>query len=290
MSAHDDPVRSFAGAFDAAIAARGLTLDGIRRALAARGAAVSIATLSYWRRGLRQPESERSMEAVAVLERLLDLPAGALVNRVGPPRPRGRWAAQTDPMPMPIGDLIARLTTPGDGRRALVSIHDVYTVTDLGTERGIRSRIVIRGLGGRVTRYVVGYQSDVPGVVPVLTDVDYASAGRVLTDPAAGFTAAELVLDRPIRGGEYAVLEYEFGCGPTPPIPRYFRILRRPVSEYTQLIRFEGRPPTTCTSYWQANPATPVRMGKPVRMGRSRDVCFVVRDGRSGIIGADWRW
>ncbi|GGS45411.1 hypothetical protein [Actinokineospora fastidiosa] len=288
MSAHDHPVRSFAGALDTAIAAHGLTLDRLRRHLADHGVAVSNATLSYWRRGLRQPENERSRRAVAVLEQVLDLPPATLTSRIGPPRPRGRWVDRAEQMP--IGDLIAQLATPGEGRRSLVSVHDVYTVTEHGTERGVRTRIVLRGLGGRVTRYVVGYQSDHPGIVPVLADVDYASVGRVLTDPGAGYLVAELVLDRPIRGGEYAVLEYEIGGHATPPIAHYFRNLRRPVSEYTQLIRFEGRPPAFCTSYWQANASAPVHAVKSVRMGKSRDVCFVVRDGRVGIIGTDWRW
>ncbi|MGW5053680.1 hypothetical protein [Actinokineospora sp. NPDC004072] len=288
MPAPEHPSRSFAGVLDAAITARGCTLDRLRRGLAERGVAISIATLSYWRRGLRQPEGERSRRAVPLIEQLLDLPPGALSSRVGPPRPRGRWVSRADATP--ISGLIAKLATPGDGRRALVSVHDVFTVTEYGTERGVRSRIVLRGLGGRVTRYVVGYQSDHPGLVPALTDVDYASLGRVLTDAEAGFLAVELILDRPIRGGEHAVLEYGFGFRATPPVACYFRNLRKPVSEYTQLIRFEGRPPAFCTSYWQVNSTAPVQMGKPVRMGRSRDFCAVVRDGRCGIIGADWRW
>ena len=284
----DHPVLSFSGALDSAITARGLTLDGIRGRLADHGVTISNATLSYWRRGLRQPESERCRRAVTVLEEILGLPPAALSDRIGPPRPRGRWVDRADALP--VGDLMAKLASPGEGQRALMSVHDVYTVTEHGTERGVRSRIVIRGLTGRVTRHVVGYQSDQPGVVPDLSDVDYASAGRVLTDPDAGFLVAELVLDRPVRGGEYAVVEYEVACRATPPIARYYRNLRRPVREYTQLIRFEGRPPAFCTSYWQANPDAPVQTGKPVRMGRSRDACFVVRDGRAGIIGVDWTW
>ncbi|MFC7615476.1 transcriptional regulator [Actinokineospora soli] len=87
MRVQDHPGRPFAAAFDAAIAARGLTLDRIRRHLADHGIAVSTATLSYWRRDLRQPENERSLRAVAVLEELLGLRPATLTGLIAPRAP-----------------------------------------------------------------------------------------------------------------------------------------------------------------------------------------------------------
>ena len=288
MRVHDHPGRPFAAALDSAIAARGLTLDQVRRHLADHGVAVSTATLSYWRRDLRQPENERSHHAIALLERFLDLPRTTLTGLLGKPRPRGRRA--TRPEPPHIAALLAKLAYPGEGRRTLISAHDVFTVSPDGTERGVRSRIVIHGLAGPVTRHVIRYQSDHRPHRPTLTAVSYATPGRVLTDPDTGLMVAELVLDRPIRAGDHAVLEYEVAAHPSHPVSYYSRTLHNALSEYTQLIHFEGRPPTSCTSYWRATPTAPTRLRQPVPMGASRTSCLVVRDGCRGIVGTNWTW
>ncbi|MFC7615477.1 hypothetical protein ACFQV2_20220 [Actinokineospora soli] len=143
-------------------------------------------------------------------------------------------------------------------------------------------------MSGRVTRFVVRYQSDRPSSLPVLSDVDHASPGRVVTDRATGLMVAELVLDRPITCGEYAVVEYAVGSRPGLPVSYYSRTLHGAVSEYTQLIRFEGRPPAFCASYWRADAAAPARRREPVRMGLSRASTLVVRDGPPGIVGTEW--
>ncbi len=47
--------RTFADVFAEALDQRAISLGGLRDELAARGTPVSLASLSYWRAGLRQP-------------------------------------------------------------------------------------------------------------------------------------------------------------------------------------------------------------------------------------------
>ncbi|WNV85198.1 hypothetical protein [Umezawaea sp. Da 62-37] len=184
---------TFAEALDAAITARGLTLDRLRHHLSEQGMDVSLATLSYWRRSLRRPERPESLRAVQALEALLGLPASSLVTLIGPPRPRGRWLRrpeEADPA------LVARFGDGDDGGHDVVSAHDVFTVAEDRSERGVRSRLVLRGARGRVTRRVVKYQADDPRYPPELTDVRFCRTGLVQHDAQTGLLVAELLLDR----------------------------------------------------------------------------------------------
>lgn len=279
---------SFAYALDAAIAARGLTLNGIRRELAGHGVEISTATLSYWRRDLRWPEGERSLRAVGLLERVLRLPAATLTSLVGPRRPRGRWVNR--PETPAVAALAAELDDPGQGRCRIVSVQDVFTVRANGTERGTRSRLVLRGVRGQVTRHLVRYQSDEPSCTPELVATDFCRPGRVVIDPATGLLVAELLLDRPLTAGEHTVVEYEVRAAPGPTVTYYYRRLATPVVECSQLVRFEGTPPARCHSYWRDDLESPMTATGPLPLGPSRTSCFVEHGVPSGVVGTTWRW
>lgn len=70
---------SFSTAFRAALSASGISLSSLRRRLIDGANPISIATLSYWRSGERTPEGATSLAVVDEIERLLGLPAGALL-------------------------------------------------------------------------------------------------------------------------------------------------------------------------------------------------------------------
>ena len=74
-----------------AVEVSGLSLQRLQHRLAEAGVHLSTTTLSYWRTGRSRPERPDSLRGVQVLERVLSLPAGALVGLLGPRRPRGRW-------------------------------------------------------------------------------------------------------------------------------------------------------------------------------------------------------
>ena len=95
----------FSFAFDRAHSDRAMSLSALHRVLSARGAGVSLATLSYWRSGQREPEQERSLRALAQVEEVLGLEPGALEAliegrrrrvapdaTVPPPRTRSAWS------------------------------------------------------------------------------------------------------------------------------------------------------------------------------------------------------
>jgi hypothetical protein len=73
---------SFSSAFGAALSASGISLSSLRRRLLDRANPISIATLSYWRSGERTPEGATSLAVIDDIERLLDLPTGALLRLI----------------------------------------------------------------------------------------------------------------------------------------------------------------------------------------------------------------
>ncbi|MBM7773174.1 transcriptional regulator with XRE-family HTH domain [Actinokineospora baliensis] len=275
---------SFAQVLDAAITARGLTLDRVRYHLAEQGVDVSVATLSYWRRDRRRPEREESLRAVRALEALLGLPATSLITLLGPPKPRGRWLRRQSEMP-----LSAEFDDPEEGEYTLVSAHDVFTVAEDHTERGTWTRLVVRGERGRVTRCLVKYQADNPDYPPALVDVRFCSRGRVRVDESGRLMVAELLLDRPLRVGEHAVVEYEFAAAPGPPVSFYWRQFLAPVAEYSQQIQFEGTEPARCTGFRQANPSAP-EVAEPLAVGPSGAASQVGFNLAPGVFGTRWSW
>ncbi|GLZ40071.1 XRE family transcriptional regulator [Actinokineospora sp. NBRC 105648] len=284
---------SFAEALDAAITVRGLTLDRLRYHLAGRGIDVSVATLSYWRRDRRRPERAESLRAVEALEVLLGLPRSSLITLLGPPRPRGRWMNRTDaidPLAGAGADLLTRFEDPDEGRYGLISAHDVFTVRADRAERGVRSRVVLRAEQGRVTRFLAKYRSDDPEFPPELIDVRFCRTGRVLSDDRTGLIVAELLLDRPLRTGEHAVVEYEISGRPGPPVEFYYRQFTEPIAEYSQQVQFEGTPPVECHGFRRDDLEQPEQATDPLPVGPSRASCLVGVNLSPGVVGTRWRW
>src|SRR5262249_53858650 len=79
----------FPQAFADALSRRGVSLAWLQTRLVERGHPVSPAALSYWRSGRSQPERGTSRDALAEIERLLRVPPGHLVDRLGPSRRPG---------------------------------------------------------------------------------------------------------------------------------------------------------------------------------------------------------
>lgn len=106
-------------ALQAAIQARGLSLDSLRRRLEQQGIAVSLSTLSYWQRGRTRPERADSMRAVRGLEVILELPRHSLLTLLRPTADRsaGTWLPVEELCPEPgVRDLLDEIGDRG-GRR-----------------------------------------------------------------------------------------------------------------------------------------------------------------------------
>ncbi|WP_426247676.1 helix-turn-helix domain-containing protein [Nocardioides sp. LHG3406-4] len=197
-----------------AIAARGLTLQGISERLATRGIRVSVSTLSYWRSGLRRPERAASLEALDALEDLLGLSSGDLHSRLGPPNRPGPPRAGLGYEEL-LGAEVARLFTElGFGPEPRATEVSNHVILDLRPDLSLE-QLSWRGLWradddgvDRVPQVViVDTHGDDPDPA-VFTPVFGCRLGRVAAQPHQGRYAAELIFDRTLGRGETTLTEY----------------------------------------------------------------------------------
>ncbi|GAA4858330.1 hypothetical protein [Kitasatospora terrestris] len=293
----------FAEVLNAAIEASGLSLDRIRSALAKQGVRVSITTLSYWRRGRSQPERATSLRAVHLLEELLGLRHTTLTALLGPPRPRGRWVAQTGtpdglrveqvwPGEQEIAEVFAELDAPASGELERLSIHDSYFV-DAG-RRGhlLRMRQVVRATVAEVTRHVVVHKADEGVTVcPEITSVRHARLGRVRRRPESGLLVAELLLDRPLALGDSTVFEYEVQIPDSGETTDYGRFFAVPVREYVLQVHFDpSAVPVQCERFDRSPAEETDRSRQQLWIGASASAHVLVTDQQPGQVGIRWQW
>ncbi|MBB3043127.1 hypothetical protein [Nocardioides soli] len=207
--------RTFADVFAEALDQRAISLGGLRDELAARGTPVSLASLSYWRAGLRQPEQEQSMRAVTAIEEILGLFPGELESLASPGRrrrlPRSDPFAVYPDRQQAMGRLLDELgmVNPYDE----VIEREVTGKYDLDA-RGRAVRLthislveaVVNG-ARRFALVTAGENPDEPP--PTFTALGGYRLGRVLRDAASMVTVAEMLLDEELAVGETAILEQQ---------------------------------------------------------------------------------
>ena len=290
----------FSAALHLAIEARGLTLEEIQLWLAERDARLSVATLSYWRRGRSRPERTESLRAVRLLEDLLDLPAESLMSLLGPRRPRGRWLGHT-PGTMNIAvllgdarpaDLLAGVGIAQPETLSRVITHVVITVDGDRRTTSVRMSELIRANVSRVSRCAVLYRADErPGNPPALTNVRNCRVGRTQVDLSVGLVAAELVLDRMLDAGEMALLDYEWRFSPAIAMVHYEYAFREPVREYILQVGFAaGAVPARCERYDRRTVSSPPGNSRELWIGGANSALLAESDVPAGIIGVRWDW
>ncbi|MFF8770004.1 hypothetical protein [Kitasatospora sp. NPDC015120] len=297
------PTGGFADTLHVAIEASGLSLDRIRAALAQRGVRVSVTTLSYWRRGRSQPERASSLRAVHLLEELLGLPHSTLSALLGPPRPRGRWAANATtshlrledvwPGEPEISDVFTELDAPPAGELERLSVHDSYYVDADRRGNLLRLRQVVRATVAGVTRCLVVHKADEEGTgCPEITGVRHGRLGRVRRRPEAGLIVGEVMLDRPLGLGDSTVFEYEVeipsgGARTT----EYSRRFATPVREYVLQVHFDpATVPVHCERYDRDPGADVDRRREQLWIGASASAHVLAPDQQPGHIGVRWEW
>jgi transcriptional regulator with XRE-family HTH domain len=255
--------REFADVLRAAIQARGLGLERIRERLLVQGVSVSMATLSYWQSGRSRPERRDSLAAVALLEEVLDLPAGTLSTSLGPPRPRGRWLSTVPdrpdvaaywPRPSAVEAAVSEVDIRWDERLTRISQHDRVFIGAEGGERSYHSRQVLRAEADGPDRWVVIMHLDEHDrPLPDIWPLRHCSLGRTVRRPEDGLLVAELLFDHPLRKGETVITEHELvNVAPYPPSTNYERKFRLPVREFVLEVCFDPDVlPTTCTAFSQ---------------------------------------
>lgn len=138
---------SFDELLNEAMERRGLSLARIRYHLRRRGHDLSVATLSYWRRGVARPTRATSLAAVVALEDVLELPAGvltgSLIERL-PPEAVGEQELEV---------FAAMLGLSWQDGLIRNSIHNIVFVDDDGRQVGHRIRETVVAQRAGVDRY-----------------------------------------------------------------------------------------------------------------------------------------
>ena len=315
MSAHSpqhqfDSARNggrFADALRAAIRASGLSLDRLQARLRARGTPVSIATLSYWQSGKRQPERNDSLRALGELENILGLPGGTLLSLLPPPRPRGKQVVARELPPAEtdrfrhaqLRPLLQRLGLPEaleqQQHLVLVGLHDRCQLAEDGGQRSVATRAVFEPVINGPDRWLLVYTTDEGSASPALPTVRAirnCRVGRAVTDPKHGILAAELLFDHPLIRGETYLIEYELvHSGPPYPASEktHWREFRRAIREYLVEVQFpETCRPTRCHQF--AKPAgQPHPRVRDLKVDTTNCAHAVAIDFGPGVFGIEWK-
>ncbi|MBB4689390.1 hypothetical protein [Amycolatopsis jiangsuensis] len=291
---------AFASALREAIATSGLSLDRIQARLRARGTAVSVTALSYWQSGKRQPERTGSLAAVRVLEEILDVPAGALLGLLPPPRPRGasrRDRTGEEPLTFTreiLQPLLDRVGAPDaldqQHQLKLVGLHDRCEIAEDGGQRAVTSRAVFQSGADGQDRWLLVYAQGDAAAVPDLRPVRNCRVGRSEVDDEHGILVAELLFEHALERGETHLIEYTLtNAGPPYPQCRatHYREFRRTVREYLLEVRFaEEAVPDRCWQYSRAADGPPAR--RSLRLDSGDGVHAVALDFGPGIFGIGW--
>lgn len=255
---------SFHRALRLAINYRGLSLARLRDHLSRLGVHVGQSTLSYWQRGIRQPDVPKGLGSVRALEAVLGLPADSLVLLVSAKLPPGGQdnappPSFTDLVPGEIGPSADRLLTElgelANHRRLnagidLVVVHDTVWLDPDRRQREVTSRFIIQAARAGPDRYVAVYSGDDGCRIEeaLVSTVEGCRIGRIRRQPGGTSLAVELLFDRKLNEGETHVFCFDVRDNSGGQSPGYFRILRDRCSNYLLQMRFHRRAlPARCS-------------------------------------------
>ncbi len=288
---------TFAARLTRVLAERERSLTWLRRRLAERGHSVSLATLSYWRRGRREPERAASLDAVEAIEEILDLQRGELKAAIGPSRRNSPSESERPDTAQDIDMLAGQAVDHGLAELGLAlgqvaegSIHLTVDVDAAGRERRLTSRALIRATRDGVRRVPIGMIFGVPTPDALRFEaLAGAQVGRVHHNADHGVHLAELVLDRELRMNESALVEHRIELGDGIPSQReYHHYLMSRVHEFTLWVRFARlRPATHCEAYQLVDGEETT---SPVDMHGATSAHLVLRGFGPGTAGLRWAW
>lgn len=293
MSTMSEP-GAFASTMSAAMARAGITLTELRDRLVSKGHPISLTALSYWRSGLRLPERRASLDAIPVLEVLLELEPGALARLVAGPTARrvGRVERFDALIDYPVRD-------PGDGE-AFRGENDVSRVStqvtlQLGVDRVIRT--------ARMRRLVVANRDGVEGLTVFLSTNEEtgsnayrfrAIAGCTIHEdyqPAQNVRSVQLRFPRPLMLGESALTEVEVTIAEDAAIDivsDYEVIAEQRLEEILLWVNFDPDAlPRRCWVYFEESG---LKHEWPVDIEGAPSVHYRQRDFGPGGLGVRWEW
>ncbi|PXY21930.1 hypothetical protein [Prauserella flavalba] len=278
---------AFSSALRGAISTSGLGLDRIQARLQEHGITVSVTALSYWQSGKRQPERQSSISAVRALEQILELPSGALLGLLPPPRPRGTSSSRRR-----AEDTARPLTLDAHSDITLVGLHDRCEISADGGQSAVTATAVFKAGADGQDRWLLAYRQDGSGErAPALKPLRNCSIGRVEVDADAGLTLAELLFGHPIDTGETYLVEYalRYHHAPGPESHKaHFREFWHPIPEYLLEVHFGmGATPSQCWQY--ARPEdTEEAESRALKIDEGNSVHAIALDFGPGVFGIGW--
>ncbi|MGY0237073.1 hypothetical protein [Longispora urticae] len=291
---------AFGAALRGAIQRSGLSLDEVSRRLRARHTPVSASALSYWQTGASRPERTSSLAAVTELEALLGEPPGSLAALLGPRRPRGRRPAgrpPADPLWTRPGALARALDKLDAGVDDLhhpvtVSQHLAFRIDDGGQEESVRVRRVIRAERDHTARILFVSRCGPLSQPPLVTFAEGCQPARFRADVPTATCVFEFVLDRPLRAGELAAVEFGLRFPPGQTDRHVVVAVPHPARELVLRVTFApGRVPASCHAYRQPGPDPAGRQRSGIALdGDCRTAQSIVLDPAPGRYGIAWDW
>lgn len=290
--ANGDPRGAFAAGLRAAISDRGITLARLQSLLADDGNRVSMATLSYWRSGARQPEGAQSLAAVEGIEDRLGLHRGHLTSLLGPSTRLGPVV----PPRLPFDEEREQRET-AETFAALRSVPQ-ETLRDLSTQvtvyvgaRGAVEKIVMRSL----VQAVRGVITEIPliDVAPeetemmsVISDVVGGRIDREYLHPGRLLSGVVIALDEPITMGGTTLIEFTETFPPGYPARQSaWHATARPARESLIWVHFSPAAlPSWCEEYIE----TEDEYSATMRSLQGGSVHLVRHGFGPGVLGLRW--
>lgn len=287
-----DQTGAFAAALRAAISERGITLSRLQKLLADDGNLVSMATLSYWRSGDRQPEGAQSLSVVDGIEDRLGLTRGHLSSRLAPSSRLGPVA----PPRLPFDEerenreteetLAALRSAPQHALRDL-STQLTVRVGATGAVESVVMRALVQATHGVITELpLIDIAPEDTEVMSVISAVVGGRVDREYLHPGHLLSGVVIALDEPITTGGTTLFEFTESYPPGyPPRQSAWHATSRPARETLIWVHFHPDAlPSWCEEYLE----TEDEYLSSMRSVRSGSV-HVARHGFGpGVLGIRW--
>lgn len=288
-----------------AIAHRGLSLARLRAHLVRRGVSVGQSTLSYWQRGIRQPEVPKALTAIRALESVLQLPTDSLVVLIGPRQPRRRQPIaasfsdlRSGEMASIVDHLLAELgadrsATGSNADLDLLSVHDTVMFDAEHRQHCVKTRLVTRARCHGPDRYITVYNGDEGCRIEdvALDAAEGCRTGRIRRHPGGDTLAVEWLFDRKLSEGEIHVFCFEVHDDSGAASPGYYRMFRVRCASFLLQLRFHPHAlPARCTRQFRTRDnATPVESDElPCDIGGVTSAFF--QEAGPGLAGVAVEW